>query len=66
MFLAAPQSAFENAAGPVGAPSAGQNDGERSPDSVSSRPVAARTWSVARSRISPAGFELCRLADSLP
>ncbi len=66
MFLASPQSAFASAAGPVRTPCTGQNDGERSPDSVTSRPVAARTWSVARSRISLAEFGICRLADSLP
>ena len=52
MFSTSPQSAFESVTGSVRTPSTGRNDGERSPDSVSSRPVAARTWSVARSRIS--------------
>ncbi len=37
------QSAFDRVTGPVRTPSTGQNDGDSSPASTSSRPVAVRT-----------------------
>jgi len=56
MSSAVPQSAFDSFTGSVLTPSTGQNEGDKSPESASSRPVFARTWAAASSTICSRGI----------